>query len=302
MSLAWLRLMQARVASSGGDPYVRDRSGKRVRHPDGGWKMKALAELSAQLLPPTDPRSANLAFFTGLRNVIEHRYEKDIASLVAGRTQAHVLNYERTVTEWFGLDQGLADQLRFPIFLSSITTDAVAALKAVRKRVPRGVLDWVQDFDVALDPAISADQSFDFHVYLVPHSGPKSTADAAMSFVLLDELDEHQLATLSQVQTIIRDKQVPVANLDRHKPTEVAAQVSKLLGQQFTVNDHTNSWKYYGVRPANGDAKPAATKSQFCLYDATFRQYVYTDAWIKYLVRHLSDSSTYAKVLGRPSA
>jgi len=169
MSMGWLKLLQAHFEKSGGDILVRDKRGWRIKHRDGGFKHRSLHDLADEFFGENDPRQVNLDFFTGLRNQIEHRYERDIAALVAGRTQAYLLNYEQTITELFGGDEGLADELRFPLFLSSITGDAVTSLKRVRERVPKGVLEWVQDFDTSIEPGIASDQR-------VP-AGPCSTAE-----------------------------------------------------------------------------------------------------------------------------
>ena len=45
---------------------------------------------------------ANVEFFVKIRNKIEHRYEQLLAAALAGKTQAHVLNFEETLTDWFG--------------------------------------------------------------------------------------------------------------------------------------------------------------------------------------------------------
>jgi len=294
LSMAWLRLMQAKLEKDGsGDLFVRDKNRRRIRHKDGGWLMKSLHDLTSELLPPNDPRRLNLEFFTGLRNIVEHRYERDIASLVAGRTQAYVLNYESTLVDWFGDDEGLGEELRFPIFLSTFSGDAVKAVKEVRRRVPKGVLEWVQDFDASVDPTVAAAPQFDFRVYLIPHTGPRTQADAAMTFVRLDDLSAEQRAAMDQVQTIIRDKHVPVANLGHLKPAEVAAKVAAGLGRKFTIADHTRAWQHYGVRPAAKSSKPEATKPEFCVWDRAFRQYVYTEAWVAYLIRRLGDPTKF---------
>ncbi len=111
----------------------------------------------------------------------------------------------------------------------------MAALKEVRKRIPRGVLEWVQDFDTALEPELAADQQFDFRVYLVPHTGPKTKADAAMTFVKMDVLDDQQRRAVEHVQTIIREKQVPVAGLNDLRPAQVAERVAEAIGAQTDV-------------------------------------------------------------------
>lgn len=301
MSLAWLRLFQAKVELDSGDLYTRDKRGRRVRAEDGDWRMKPLDRLTAELLPENDPRRVGLEFFTGLRNKIEHRYERDIAALVAGKTQAHVLSYERTLVEWFGPEESVAQELRFPLFLSSITDDAVEAVKRVAARVPRHVRQWVYDFDANLDPAIASDQAFDFRILLIPQTGTKTTADTAMTFVRLEDLDAGQRAVIDQAQTIIRDKQVPVANLDKYIATEVAREVAKRLGHTFTVTEHTAAWRHYAVRSAlDGKAQPEATDPRYCVWDRIAKRHVYTSAWIKKLATELADPAVFEAVCGHP--
>lgn len=297
MSLGWLKLLQAHIDQAGGDLYERDKRGWRKRHPEGGYAYKPLRTLLDDLLAPNDSRAANIIFFQGLRNQIEHRHEAKIAELVAGRTQALVINYETTLVEYFGQDEALGTELRFPLFVSSITTDAVQALKRARAQIPRGVLDWVQDFDLSLEAGITADQRFDFRIYLIPHTGPKTAADAAMTFVPADQFSPEQNAVISQAQTIIREKKVPVEDLTGLRPAEVVEQVAAQLELPFTMHTHTQAWHYYGVRPGKDAADPAATKSDFCRYNQTFGQYVYTPAWVTYLVRHLADEGTHRAVL-----
>lgn len=201
MTLGWTKLMLAHVEQSGGDFYQRDNRNRRKKHPEGGFAYKPLRTLLDELFKPNDPRVANIVFFQGLRNQIEHRHEARIAELVAGRTQALVINYETPLVEYFGQNEALGTELRFPLFVSSITSDAVESLKRARSLIPRGVLDWVQDFDLSLEAGITADQSFDFRIFLMPHTGPKSTADAAMTYVRADQFTPEQNDVLNRVQT-----------------------------------------------------------------------------------------------------
>jgi Protein of unknown function (DUF3644) len=94
MALAWLKLLQAHIQRDGGDLYIRNDRGQRTRTKDGAWLHKPLSTLAKEFFDDNDARLANLSFFIGLRNHIEHRYEGDIAALVAGRTQAFLLNYD----------------------------------------------------------------------------------------------------------------------------------------------------------------------------------------------------------------
>jgi hypothetical protein len=292
MNLGWTKLLQGRTEESGGDLILKDERGWRRRHPEGGYLYKPLRELLAEQFVATDPRRNNIVFFLGLRNQIEHRHEAKVAALVAGRTQALLINYEQTLVEWFGQEEALGSELRFPLFVSAITEDAVEAVKIVRTQVPKGVLDWVQDFDASLEPGLSADQRFDFRIYLIPHTGPKSEADASMSFIREDDLTE----AVEQVRTIIREKHVPVEDLNRFKASEVVEKVDARLDVTFNSYMHTQAWKYFAARPLTNAPDPAATKPQFCVYNSTFEQYTYTPAWVEYLARHLADPAKYATV------
>lgn len=146
------------------------------------------------------------------------------------------------------------------MFVSAIAEDAAEAVKLVRAQVPKGVLDWVQDFDAALEPELSADQRFDFRIYLIPHTGPKSEADASMTFIRVDELTAEQRAVVDQVRTIIREKHVPVEDLNRFKAGEVVELVAARLDAPFTTFMHSQAWKFFGVRPLTEAPNPAATK------------------------------------------
>lgn len=299
MALAWLKLMQAHTERSpGGDLFVRDQRGYRVRSEDGDWRYKPSSQLLRELFTENDPRRVNIEFFTGLRNRVEHRHESNIAALVAGRTQAHLLNFEETLVEWFGAGDALAEELRFPLFVSSITQDAVSAVKRVRSQVPVAVLEWIQDFDASIEPGVAEDQAFDFRIYLIPHKGPKTEADAAMTYVNARDLTDDQNDVVDQVRTIIREKQVPVADLGNLRPAQVVERVADALNRSFTMHMHTQCWRFFRARPPGGASNPAATRADFCRWNPAFEQYVYTKAWVHFLVRKLADPATYDEVTG----
>ena len=44
-------------------------------------------------------------------------------------------------------------------------------------------------------------------------------------------------------------------------------------------------------------ADPTRTKQDFCHWNPAFRQYVYTESWVKFLIRKLSDEETYRQVI-----
>jgi hypothetical protein len=302
MCMGWLKLLQSGWERDGQDFYIRGQGRRRKRTREGDFVTKSLLDMVAVEFQESDPRRKNLEFFIGLRNRIEHRFDRNIAALVAGKTQALVLNYESSLTGMFGASEGLASELRFPVFVSTVTQDAVEALKRIRRKIPKAVLDYVQDFDAALDPEVSSDQAYEFRVQLIPVTSAKTEADVAMSFVRLEDLDEELRRKVREAQTIIREKQVPVADLGTLLPGQVTQRVADALGLHFSVNDHTACWKHFEVRPMWGSDHPERTKAEFCRYNQAFGQWVYTEAWVSFLVRKLRDSQTHRDVLKREPA
>ena len=57
------------------------------------------------------------------------------------------MNYERMLVDTFGASQGLADRLRFPVFLTSLSEEGVAALKETHKRLPKRLTRYVEEYE-----------------------------------------------------------------------------------------------------------------------------------------------------------
>ena len=97
---------------------------------------------------------------------------------------------------------------------------------------------------------------------------------------------------------LIKDKHVPVASSGLMKPGEVVRKLAEGLPFQVTMHTHTQAWRVYGVRPGTGAEDPRDTRSQYCLYDDLSGSYGYTQAWVDYLRRKLSDPQEFERVTG----
>jgi hypothetical protein len=241
----------------------------------------------------------NVEFFIRLRNKIEHRFEELLATAVAGKTQALVLNFEETLEVRFGAKEGLSDELRFPVFMSSLTPTAVDTVKRTHKRLPRKVSTFIREYDAALPETVQGDWRYDFRVLLLPQTGPKTEADAVMRFVREEEMTAEQKNARDVVQTIVRTRQQPVQNKGWLKPKTVAERVAREFGVRFTVSDHTRAWKHFAIRPRSGDPRPERTDERYCVWDEPHGDYLYTEAWVSKLVKELSDAAAYRQLLGR---
>jgi hypothetical protein len=62
---------------------------------------------------------------------------------------------------------------------------------------------------------------------------------------------EHGQEDLQVVETIVRDKWVPVEHLEEYRPSEVCQMVEERTRLRFSMTDHTKAWRHYKVsRPA----------------------------------------------------
>ena len=288
MHLAWLYLLHAEFTRDEVDFRYWDSAHRRLLRVDGEPKTWELAQCVKQRWSSaSDPVRANLEFFIGLRNKIEHRYEEGVALYVAGHSQALLMNYEAELADQFGRAEALGDRLRFPVFLSSLSDDGIRALKKLKGSIPARASRFIRDFHDGLDEVVTADNRFEFCLYLIPHIGPKTEADLAVTFVqekdLADQRDAlGRIARSGVVAT--RTKKVPVQNVGRLLPKAVVARVKQRV-PQFSMSDHTWMWRRFRVRPAANASDPTQTDSRYCIYDEPVKTYLYNDAWVKKAIR-----------------
>lgn len=211
------------------------------------------------------------------------------------------MNYEGALTDCFGADEGLGDALRFPVFLSSLTPTAIEALKTAHRKLPKRITTFIRDHDASLPSEVQDNWRYDFRVLLLPQTGPKTEADAVIRFVREEELTDEQRQARDVVQTIIREKQLPVQNKGKYKAGHIAEAVSAELGVKFRASSHhARAWRYYKIRPPGGSRNPEKTDGKYCVWDEPHQDYLYTEAWRKKLIRDLKDPKKFAEVTGSP--
>lgn len=98
---------------------------------------------------------------------------------------------------------------------------------------------------------------------------------------------------------LIREKRIPIVNLDLYKPSEVVGKINESCANYVTQNTHTDAWKYFKVRPENGSSTPEACKTDYCVYDSAHNDYLYTQAWVQKCVTELSSPDRFEEITGR---
>lgn len=296
MIIAWTALFHAIFEQENIKYYYFEDDGS-PKIVDGDEKAWELSKCIDTFYGGTaNPIKKNLEFFIGLRNKVEHRYVPAFDPHVAGECQALLLNFDDLLVENFGEYYALRESLTVPLQTVSLRSESqTLAMKKFQGKQYEDLKEYIEIFRSELPNTIYQDPKFSFRVYLIPKIGNhESTSDIAFEFVKYDPSKPSDYAALQKQVALIREKQIPVINPGRFKPSEVARIVAEKISRPFTVSNHTSAWKYYKIRES-GEC-PESCNIKFCQFDQVHRDYIYTQEWIDFLVKKLSGESEYEKV------
>ena len=276
---------------------------KRVRYEyiDGEPKHWDLSKcLTEYFGGESPPERRNLEFLLGLRNKIEHRSFPELDPALYGECQAALMNFDELLSATFGEEHALTDTLAVSLQFARSTPDGkAAALKRLASTRTKDVREYVEQFRGGLPADVLESSKYSFSVFLVPKVANRASAgDICVEFVPFDGSPEGR-EELQKVNAVIREKQVPVLNLNTLKPSQVVKEVKKKCPHRMTPHIHTLCWKHFQVRPSSSSKNPEKTDAKYCLYDKVHADYVYTEAWVALLCRELSDADKYEEITGK---
>jgi Protein of unknown function (DUF3644) len=303
--LAWTALFHAIFYRKNTKPWYKKKGknpkGDRYVHVEGEPKHWELSECLKQYFGANNPpERRNLEFLIGLRNKIEHRLLPELDAGLYGECQSALLNLEELITSEFGTRYALAEQLAVSLqFTKIIPSEKKKATKALATGTTKSVKEYVETFRASLPSSTLNSTKYSFNVFLIPKVGnTRELADTAVEFIKVDEGNRDELARLEKLNVLIKEKHIPIANLDLHKPTQVVAKVQPNIPFKFTIATHTTAWQHFRVRPTTRAAKPEVTDSKYCVYDAAHNDYLYTDAWVEKLSRDLIEAANFQNIIG----
>lgn len=299
--IAWTALFHAIFYRRNVKPWYKLRNG-RFERIDGDPKHWDLSECLVRYFGPSHPpERKNLAFLNGLRNKIEHRHLPELDASMYGECQACLLNLEELLTSTFGAKYALAEQLVVSLQFSMIVPEEKRrAARSLARQNAKSVKDYIERFRGNLPATVLNSMKYSFNVYLVPKvANREKVADAAVEFVRVDEASPEELRRLEKLNVLIREKKIPIANLDLLKPSQVVEKINEHCPYAVTITGHTNAWRHYGVRPPSGSDRPEACQTDYCVYDEAHKDYVYTNAWVTKCIRAFSDAETFRSITGR---
>ncbi|MGW1153739.1 DUF3644 domain-containing protein [Streptomyces rubiginosohelvolus] len=305
MHKAWHYLLHAEFHKAKIDYHYKDGQTGQYKLIEGepkAWDLEWC--LKQRYTNSVDPVRLNAELFVALRNKVEHRYEHNLKIVTGGKAQALVMNYEQEMVDHFGRSFSLADRLRFPIALQTLTADGREQLQDAAKKLPKKTRDLVAKFEASIDSDVLDDLKYDYRVRLVPIVGKKTDADLAVNFVNLDALTDDERTVMTKAgrtgTVITKVKHVETMNLAKLRASVVAERVEAKLPFCFSVHgEHTEMWRRLGVRPAAGSADPCITDARYCIYDEPVSTYLYTDAWVAKIVKEIGTVEKYRQFFGK---
>ncbi len=307
MHLAWLYLLHAQLTRDGVDyRYCRTDNPRLLDKVGGEPKRWELAKCVKERWPDEkDPIRANLEFFIGIRNRVEHRYARQqqaLAAVVGGQAQALLLNYEEELVTQFGPAASLATRLRFPVFVGSFTDEGERTLRKLRGSLPASLRTFISEYHAKLDPTTSDDPRFELRLRVLQELAPKDPDALAVQYTRYDDMSPEQREAVEALGrkgvVVIRERQRGVVGHGLLKPTQAAKKVEEQIPFKFGIGHFIKAWQKLQVRPEGGAANPALTDERYCTYDSRHNDYGYTEAYVKKLVRELSAEAGFRALLG----
>lgn len=304
ITMAWTAAFHALFHLRRRRPWYSAGTGKGTRYikVDGEPKHWELEQCLKQFHGDRNPpERQNLRFLLGLRNKIEHRHLPELDPALYGECQAALMNLEEFIVTEFGPRWSLAEDLATSLQFSHVVPAAKrAAIRKLAASASKSVRDYVEKFRGALPTEVLNSSKYSFSVYLVPKTANRASAsDVSVEFIPYDETRPEEMARLEKLTTLIKEKQIPVANLELLKPSTVVQEVRRSVAGPFTTYMHVQAWRHFKVRPSQGDPHPERTRSEYCVYDMPHRDYLYTRAWVALLIRELQDPVKYQEITGQ---
>jgi len=307
ITIAWTALIHAIYFKRRKKPWYRTRTsgtGRAVRYQkiDGEPRHWDLSECLKQYYGDKNPAERkNLEFLVKLRNKIEHRHLPELDASLYGECQASLLNLEELLVKEFGVKYALMETLAVSLqFSSTSPPQKTQAAKQLVSAAAKSVTDYIEKFRGALPSTVLNSMKYSYSVFLVPKvANRESAADAAVVFVKVDEASQEELERMGRLNVLIKEKHIPIANVDLYKPGQVVAELQPRVPFVITMTTHTSAWQHFSVRPPYGEQHPERTRSEYCVFDPPHGDYLYTKAWIERLVEELSNPDRFKEITGR---
>jgi len=303
MVIAWTSLLHAIFLRKRQRPFHKAANGRYIKV-DGDYKHWELKECVQRFWANdvNNPIRKNLEFFIPLRNKIEHRHIPELDSAIFGECQALLLNFDVLLAAEFGEKRRLRECLTFSLQLFPSGESFAAAVKANKHF--KDIKQFIDNFRGSISADVQNSGQFAFKAFLIQVANHQSQDALPIQFVQYDKLSDDQKAEVSRLPALIKLKSVGVINVDLMRAGDVVKAVQSGLGNpkverngkqvaKFNLDTHVRCWRRFNIRPPGRAEKPEFTDQRYCTYDKAHRDYLYTPAWVSFLVEKMKDENEY---------
>lgn len=310
MTIAYTSLFHAIFEKCRIKYYHREKGSNKYVVIDGEHKAWELSDCLKEYFKNCEkeelPIRKNVEFFIPLRNKIEHRFMPELDDEIFGECQALLHNFEYILLKEFGEKYAIRENLVFSLqFAKTYPSSKGKEILVKQNKGFEKIKSYITDFRNFLDEETYSDQKYRFNVFLLPKLvSNKNKAEYAIEWVEYDPKDPEGMKNYERIVGIINEKVKPISNSGYLRAKEVSNlvenELKKTYGDKFKFSysaHHHICCMYFKVRPKKDDPNPEKTNPNFCVYDAAHRDYVYTKAWVDFLVKNLSNREELTKIL-----
>ena len=294
MIIAWTKLFHAYFQVIIGERYFYKERNGRYKLVDGEKKAWELTECIKKYQSIsrrnklTKATIANLKFFIGIRNKIEHRHwdSTTLDILLFGECQSLRYNYENLIVSLFGEEYSLNTSLAYALQFSHLR--ASEQLKAQRELLSKDMKDikkYIDKYKTHLSDEIYNSQEYSVKLLQIPKVSNTNRSELSIEFVNWNSLMEEDREKYEKLTAIIKDKIIkqPVSNANLLRPKAVIHAIKDKTGIEINLNNHTSLWKAFNVRPDSDSKSKFDTRIEYCIYDEPHNDYLYTIEWVELL-------------------
>jgi hypothetical protein len=247
-----------------------------------GWSVALSQLLDRRDCPLSKGIKNNLVSLKEIRDSVEHHLLGRSDHKWLALFQACCLNFDKTICEMFGEQLTLQKDLAFALQFARLSLDQIATTQTFE------IPDHIAALDARLKERLTEDDASDleyqFRVVYTMVAGTKGKAH--IQFVHPESKEAEQIRNVL-VKYKTTDELYP------YKPSKVVQIVAEKPGLQFTSHVHTQAWRKYRARPGHRSAQPESTNRDYCIYHPAHGDYTYSDKWISFLLKMISDPEEY---------
>ncbi|MFT6632884.1 MAG: hypothetical protein ACJAS4_002852 [Bacteriovoracaceae bacterium] len=291
MSMAWLKALHAYYRGTIGDKYYYKKDGKYLKI-NGEKKTWALQDCINKFPSMKEDVRKNIEFFIPFRNKIEHAHvnSKELDAVIFGECQALLMNYENFLISNFGEKYAINENLCFALQFSQMRTPGqIKAHKSSLAPKIKHLYNYIETYRKGLPSTILESQEYRINVKMVPVNGGASATAVPIEFVKVkagESIDGEKLVAYIKEKEVIKE----VVGRGTLLHGDIYKRVNERLGENALTPHTLNAFNFvFSIKPMSYEEKDLDdTYKEFCERHIRFKQYIYTEAYVDFLYRLVS--------------